>query len=338
MQFRILLSHLLLFLSVGHCYAQERLAETGDTLAVSDGMVLDDTDIASLHSNYVLGQDDQITLFVSDVEELSGKPIRIDMKGNINLPMAGRVHAAGLTADQLEQGIADRLKRFLQNPEVMVSITEFRSQPISVLGAVGSPGVHQVQGHKTLFEVLSLAGGLRQDAGPAVKITRDLKWGRIPLPDAKDDPTGKFSVASVSARSVMNATDPAENIAIKPQDVISVPRAGVVYVIGAVHKPGGFVLGEKESLSTLQVVSLAEGLDHTAAPRSARIMRTLPGNSARSEIPVDLSKLMSGKAPDLLLKADDILFIPNSASKRAGVRAMEAAIQIGTGMAMYGRY
>jgi polysaccharide biosynthesis/export protein len=289
-------------------------------------------------STYMLGPDDQITLYVSDAEEISGKPMRIDMRGDINLPMAGRIHAAGLTAEQLEVAIENRLKRFFQDPEVVVSITEFRSQPISVLGAVNTPGVHQLQGRKTLFEVLSLAGGLRQDAGAKVKITRNLQWGRIPLPNAKDDITGKFSVASVSVKSVMNATDPTENIAIKPQDVISVPKADLVYVVGSVHKPGAYVLGENESLSALQVLSLAEGLDKTAAPTKAKIMRALAGTSKRSEVPVDLKKLMGGKGTDLSLKADDILFVPDSAAKSVTARTLEAAVQIGTGMAVYGRF
>ncbi len=286
-------------------------------------------------SNYVLGPDDQITLYVADAEEISGKPMRIDMRGDMNVPMAGRIHAAGLTAEQLEAAVESHLKRLFKNPEVVVSITEFRSQPISILGAVNAPGVHQLQGRKTLFEVISLAGGLRQDAGNTVKITRDIRWGRIPLPGAKNDETGKFSVASMSVKSIMNASDPSENIAIKPQDVISVPKADLVYVVGSVHKPGGFVLGENESLSALQVLSLAEGLDKTAAPEKAKIMRAVPGTSNRTEVAVNLKKLMAGKGTDLSLKADDILFVPDSAAKSVAARTFEAAVQIGTGLAIY---
>ena len=288
-------------------------------------------------SNYILGPDDQITLFVSDLDEISNKPMRIDMRGDLTLPLAGRVHAAGFTADQLESEITDRLTKYLRNPEVVVSITDFRSQPISILGAVMQPGVHQLLGHKTLFEVLSEAGGLRPDAGNTVKITRNLKWGEIPLPDAKTDPTGQFSIASISSKSIMEATNPAENIAIKPDDVISVPKADLVYCIGSVHKPGGFVLGQDESLSALQVLSLAEGLDAKAAADKAKIMRAVPGSATRTEIPVNLKQLMAGKAPDLPLKSDDILFVPNSAAKSVAARTAEAALQIGTGIAIYAR-
>lgn len=338
MQFRTTLLYISALFSLAMCSGQEQSGpiSTG-TLSLPD-MTAPVPHVRNAPSTYMLGPDDQITLYVSDAEEISGKPMRIDMRGDINLPMAGRIHAAGLTAEQLEVAIQSRLRRFFKDPDVVVSITEFRSQPISVLGAVNAPGVHQLQGRKTLFEVLSLAGGLRQDAGNKVKITRNLQWGRIPLPDAKDDDTGKFSVAAVSVKSIMNATDPTENIGIKPEDVISVPKADLVYVVGSVHKPGGYVLGENETLSALQVLSLAEGLDRTAAPTKAKIMRASPGTSKRSEVAVDLKKLMAGKGTDLSLKADDILFVPDSTAKSITSRTLEAAVQIGTGMAVYGRF
>jgi polysaccharide biosynthesis/export protein len=288
-------------------------------------------------SNYILGPDDQITLFVPDIEEISNKPMRIDMRGDLNLPLAGRVRAAGLSAGQLETAVVARLRKFLKDPEVVVTITEFRSQPVSVLGAVTTPGVHQLQGRKTLFEILSMAGGLRPDAGNTVKITRNLEWGDIPLTNAKRDSTGQFSVASVSSKTVIDATDPAQNIVIAPHDVISVSKADLVYCVGSVNKPGGFVLGQNESLSALQVLSLAEGFSKTAAPGKARIMRVVAGSPNRAEIAINLKDLMAGKAPDLPLKSDDILFIPNSAARSIAARTAEAALQVATGVAIYAR-
>ena len=135
----------------------------------------------------------------------------------------------------------------------------------------------------------------------------------------------------------MSASNPAENITIRPNDVVSVPKANMVYAIGAVRKPGGFVLGENESLSALQVLSLAEGLDHAASSQKAKIMRAIPGSSNRAEIPVDLQKILTGKSSDVALLSDDILFIPTSVAKNAAVRSMEAAIQVGTGIAVYRR-
>ena len=294
--------------------------------------------VESAPSSYILGPGDQVTLFVPDVEEISDKPMRIDMRGELNLPLAGRVHAADQTAGQLEAAVEARLRKFVKDPEVVVTITEFHSQPVSVLGAVMTPGVHQLEGHKTLFEILSMAGGLRPDAGNTVKITRNLQWGEIPLPNAKADPTGQYSIASVSSKSVIDATDPAENIVIKPHDVISVSKAAMVYCVGSVVKPGGFLLSQNETISALQVLSLAEGLARTAAPDRAKIMRAVPGSSSRTEIAVNLKQLMAGRAPDLPLKSDDILFIPNSAARTFAQRTAEAAIQIGTGVAIYGRY
>ena len=288
-------------------------------------------------ASYILGPDDQIVLQASDVEELSGKPVRIDLDGNITLPLIGETQAAGLTPSQLQARLKDRFKRYLRNPDITVSIVEFRSQPVSVLGAVQNPGVHQLQGNKNLFQMLSLAGGLRPDAGSLVKITRRLKWGRLPLPGAADDATGHYSIASVPVRSILNAVAPTDNIVIRPEDVISVPRAELIYAVGAVRKSGGFVLGERESISALQALALAEGLDRTASAQNAKILRAMDGSANRSEIPVDIRKILAGASADVPLKADDILFIPASGAKSVALRTFEAAIQIGTGVAIYRR-
>jgi polysaccharide biosynthesis/export protein len=279
---------------------------------------------------YTLGSGDQIIVRVLNLEEIDTKPVPIDLKGSINLPVAGRIQASGLTTEQLEAAIAERLKKVLVKPDVSVYLAEMRSQPVSLLGQVQTPGVHQLQGQKNLFEVLSLAGGLRQEAGPVINITRRLEWGPIPLPSASNDSTGRYSVASVDVKSVMNATNPAENILVMPNDVISVPKADTIYVIGAVKKPGAYVLGEHHTLSALQVLALAEGTDKTAATQDAKIMRVLPDSNDRAEIPVDLRNILSGKTPDVPLTADDILFVPVSKAKAVGYRALEALVQAGT--------
>jgi polysaccharide export outer membrane protein len=292
---------------------------------------------AQAPSSYILGPDDQITVRALDVEEISEKPVRVDMRGFISLPLIGRLRAAGLTAEQLESEIAARLRKYLTAPDVSVAVTEFRSQPVSVLGAVGNPGVLQLQGRKSLFEILSMAGGLKPEAGNTINITRQKQWGPIPLKSAKPDPTGQFTVAEVSVRSVMDAKNPEENIQILPNDVISVPKADIVYVIGSVRRAGGFPLNERETITVLQALSLAEGLERTAAPKSAKILRMTPGNSARTELPVNLKKILAGESSDVPLQADDILFVPNSAAKSASLRTVEAAIQITTGIIIWRR-
>jgi polysaccharide export outer membrane protein len=295
---------------------------------------------AQTPDTYALGIDDQLMVKALDAEEVTTTaPIRIDARGNITLPMIGRIHAAGLTTEQLADLLEEQLKKYLQHPDVSVYLVEMRSQPISILGAVTTPGVHQLQGHKTLFEVISLAGGVRLDAGYSIKITRRIEWGRIPLPDAKDDPTGRYSIASVNIKNIMDAENPAENIEIKPEDVISVPKGELIYVIGSVRKPGGFVLGENQHLSALQVLSLAEGLDHFADSRHARIMRPVPGTEARMEIPLDMKALLDGKTADVPLQANDLLFVPNSGKKAAAAQALTTVLgmgtSIGTGLAIY---
>jgi polysaccharide biosynthesis/export protein len=287
---------------------------------------------------YVLGPDDQVLISVLDADEIGKTAYRVDLRGNLNVPLAGRFHAAGLTLEQLEAEISRRLKEYLQEPVVTVSVSEFRSQPVSILGAVNAPGVHQIRGSKTLFEAISEAGGLRNDAGNSIKITRHKEYGPIPLPGAAADSSGAYGVAEVSIKSVMEARNPGENILVKPNDVISIPRAELVYVIGSVKRAGGFILSERASVSVLEALSLAEGLDRTASPANAKILRYTAASSTRAEIPVDVKKILGGKSGDIPLLPNDILFIPNSTAKSATIRALEAAVQIGTGLAIYRPY
>lgn len=289
--------------------------------------------VPARNDNDALGPGDQILIRAIDVEEIDNKPVFVDRRGNIDMPVVGKLQAAGLTPDQLENAIKFRLTRVLRNPpDVSISVIEVHSQGVSVLGAVTTPGVHQLQGEKTLFEVLSLAGGLRPDAGYTVIITRQIEWGPIPLPTATLDSTGRYSVASVSVKSIMAASNPAENIHIKPNDVISVPRADIIYVIGAVKKAGGFALNDNGTRSALQILSLAEGLDKAAAGDRARIMRAVQNSDNRDEIPINLKKILAGKSPDVQLKPDDILFVPISGAKSAGFRTIDILTASATGL------
>src|SRR5437868_1385987 len=193
-----------------------------------------------IDSGYVLGPGDQIAIRVVNFEEINDKPISIDLSGSIRLPMVGRIPVSGLTIEQVASEISKRLETYVKYPDVSVSVTEFRSQPVSVIGAVKNPGVQQVQGQKTLVEMLSAAGGLDSTtAGSTLKVTRRLEWGPIPLPGAGNDSTNQFSVAQINVKSLLEAKNPEENILVKPYDVISVPRGDTVYVIGEVLKAGG---------------------------------------------------------------------------------------------------
>jgi len=296
---------------------------------------------AEVRAAYLLGPDDSIDIRIPEIEEIGDKPYRVSDSGYINLPLVGQVHAAGLTVEQLEAELATRLNAYFKKPSVSVSVAEFRSQPVSVIGAVTTPGVIQLQGNKTLVEILSMAGGVRTDAGHSVKITRKQQWGRIPLPGATVDPTGRFSIGEVRLKAIMEARNPEQNLLIRPEDIISVPRADIVYVIGDVLKSGGYVLNDQETLSVLQALALAGGLERTAAPRKAKILRPAPGAERRTEIPVDLKKILAGDANDVAMAPEDILFVPGSGSKKAALRTLDAILTMGTsigvGTAIYRR-
>ena len=287
------------------------------------------------HDTYVLGPGDALTVSVLDLDEMGKESYRIDMAGNLTLPLIGVIHAEGLDVSQIVDAIKDGLSKYMKDPDVTVGITEMRSQPVSVLGEVRNPGVIQLMGQKSLFEVLSLAGGLSPEAGYLVRITREKQWGEIPLPGAQLDRTGEFWTAEVSVKEVINGASPEKNIPIKPNDVITVPKGEIVYVLGAVKKSGGFVLGEREQVTVLQALAMAEGLDRFANTSDAKILRRTPNAQNPSGRPIDLGKILKGKAADISLSSDDILFIPTSGSKQALSRTLDAGINLGTSAAIY---
>ncbi len=285
-------------------------------------------------TNYVLGPEDQITVRVFAADDIPDRPAQIANDGTVTLPMIGVVHAAGLTVDQLQANLETAYKKFFKEPQVTVQVNDSRSQPVSVAGNVNTPGVVQLKGTRNLMEVIGLAGGLRPDAGDSVLLTRLSGEGPIPVSGAFVDPTGKYNVAHINIRSVMNGNNPQGNILIKPHDVITVPRARMVYVLGNVGRPGGYVMTDDETMSVSKAVALAGGWDKTAALGSARILRA-GGGAERDQIPADLKKIMSNKTADVELRPDDILFVPNSLAKAISVRGVEAAIGLGTGLVVY---
>jgi len=285
--------------------------------------------------SYILGPQDTLTIKVVNMEELGDDPYPVDLTGFVTLPRIGRVRAAGLTIEQLREQLITKLRDYLQDPVVTVTVTEFHSQPVSILGAVENPGVHQIKGQKTLFEVISEAGGLKDDAGNTITITRQMVNGALPLKNAQTDPSGRYSIADLNIRSVMSARNPQDNIPVKPYDVITVPKADLIYVIGAVKRPGGFPLTERANMTVLEALSLSQGLDKAAASKRARILRTDEVTHAHQEIPINVQKILDGKGNDQPLLSNDILFIPTSAAKQASYRALEALVQTGTGIAIY---
>jgi polysaccharide biosynthesis/export protein len=315
-----------LFVAV-NCLAQQAMpVATGNQKANCGDQV---------RSTYLLGPEDELQISGPELEELTSKTVRVDGEGDLQVPLVGRVHVAGLTVQQAEQELNKKLSAYIKHPQAAVDVKELRSQPASILGAVNQPGVHQVEGHKTLLEMISMAGGVRPDAGYSIRITRQVEWGCIPLPGATLDASGRFTVAQVNLQDIMEAKTPQENIQIFPHDVISIPKAELIYVTGDVKKSGGFILGERQTMSVLQAVSLAEGLGQAPDPRHAKILRLNPGADQRTEIPVDLRKILQGKGGDVPMQGNDILFVPDSTGRKVALRVMEAAISTGTGLAIY---
>jgi polysaccharide export outer membrane protein len=306
-------------------------------LAVSMPAVSADTDAGRRSEAYVLGANDRITVRCLNVEEFPQTPIRIDSDGQVTLPFIGRIKLAGSTVSEAERDVEAALSKYVREPLVSVNVAESHSQPVSVYGAVNNPGIYQLEGDKSLSEVLSMAGGLRKDAGLRLKVTRDTKWGPLPLPSVTKDTTGQFNVADVEIDGLIRGTNPAANIEMKAYDVISVPQAELVYVVGQVKKPGGFTMTGRDGLTVLQALAMAEGLDHTSAPKKARILRK-SGDSGPHEVPVNLDAILSGTSRDVVLQADDILFVPNNTAKSAGMKTLDTMIQLTTGIVIYGKY
>jgi len=289
-------------------------------------------------AGYRLGPEDQVSIRVMDMDKLqldSASAPKINVNGDLDLPVIGHLHAEGLTLDQLRAAIADRLCDVLNAPSVSVSIVQYRSHPISVLGSVRTPGVFQVSQTKRLLEVLSLAGGLAPEAGDKIKISRVIASGPLPLPNVSQDDVSGYYVGTVNVRNLIDDADTSLNIPVLDGDVIAVSKAELIYVMGAVKRAGGFPLGDRTAVSVLQALSLAEGFDRAASPNKARLLREDKPGQDRTETIVDLRPIMSGTAPDVRLRANDILFIPTSGAKMVSLRAIEAAVQVGTGFAVF---
>jgi polysaccharide biosynthesis/export protein len=310
-------------------------------------------------TKYRIGPDDVLDINVFAAPELN-RIVRVSSSGDISLPLLGSVRAAGLTPVGLESHLQDLLRRsYMNDPHVSVFVRDLQSHPVSVMGAVKTPGVFQVRGPKTLLEVLSLAGGLSDDAGDTAIIMRGAtavpQSGRKSLTVPGDIPSPSPTATSVSSanasldpdahsretgiqvnlKDLLDSADPHYNPAVYPGDIVKVTRAGVVYVVGEVKKPGGFTLKSSEKLSVLQAIALSEGLTRTAAKSNARVIRTDPVTGERKEFGIDLSKIMKGKDQDIVLESKDIVFVPNSAARTTFSRGAEAAAQTLTGLLIF---
>jgi polysaccharide export outer membrane protein len=231
----------------------------------------------------------------------------------------------------------------VSNPQVSVTLKEQHSQPITVIGSVRSPQVIQAVRQTTLLQVLSQAGGVSEDAGSVVIITRA---PQVPVASENAEATKDSEPTQVpdepltftiSLSDLLESGNSSFNITILGGDVVAVPRAGIIYVVGAVHRPGGFVMqNDRDRMTTLKILSLAGGMTGSARQRYAVILRKNNGTGKRDEVPVDLKKVMDLKTEDVMLQSSDILFVPDSSGKKALQRAGEVAIGLASGAALVG--
>jgi polysaccharide export outer membrane protein len=265
-----------------------------------------------------IGPGDELDISVYGVPELS-QHVRVDTSGDIHLLLVGPTHVEGLSSEEARGVIEKRLVegKFVKNPQVTVFLKEFTNQSVSVVGEVNKPGNYPALTTRRLYDAFQQAGGLTPTAG-TVSITH---------PGQMESST----VISLSTDPVKSAQ---ANVEIMPGDAITVSKAPVVFVLGEVTKPGGYVLGsdsnlEDSRLTVMRVVALASGPIHGAALNKSKIIRRTP--QGLEELPVRLKEIMAGKTPDPPLQAEDILYIPGGRSSAY----LNSILTMATGAAIY---
>lgn len=325
--------------------------------------------------DYVIGRGDLLTVEVFDVAELTReiRVSQTGSIGIPLVPV--RLQVSGLTEIQAQQKIAEVLEAngLISHPQVTVSVKEKKSKPITVVGAVSHPMVYEADRPVTLLEVIAEAGGIASDAGDSVIITRPDQAsmensGEPPEITAEDlqgiaganapaetqpaaagangsqqaspppiaaEPPPLNNTITVNLNDLLEAGDSRNNIILQGGDIVTVPHAGIVYVLGAVAHPGGFVVSnDREQLSTLKALALAGGLNPTAKKHQAVIIRK-DAAGQQHQVIVDLGKVLNQQTEDVRLQASDVLYVPQSGSRTALIRAAEIGLGIGTAVAIF---
>lgn len=305
---------------------------TGDATRIQPAMQL------MPGEDYTISPDDILDIYVVDVAELS-RSFRVSPSGTVNLPFVGKpLSAAGLTLPQLSESIKEALRSngVVMNALVTVSVQQSRLHSVAVTGAVKHPQIYPLFGRATLLDVISQAEGLTDDAGDAAIVHRgDIAvraLGLNPLDDAA-------LTLRVDIKDMLEAGKAHSDTAIYPGDRVTIPRAGIVYVVGAVNKPGGYTIRtNRAGMTAMQAVALAGDVKSTARRDRAMIVRVdAQSASGRTQIPMNLKQIMLGKTADPTLQTEDILFVPDSTSKKVMQKSVESAVQLATGFAIYGR-
>ena len=266
-----------------------------------------------------IGPGDMINVTVFETPELSAS-LRVNQNGDINMPVLGPVHVSGLNTLQAAMAIQNALRDegMLIDPHVTVSTTEFASQGASVIGEVHNPGIYPTLGSRRLLDMIALAGGVSSAAGRLVTIIH------------RGDSAHPVHIALQPTPAAMREQ---KNPVILPGDTVDVAKAGVIYIIGDVLRPGGILVDNNERLSVIEALSLAGGMDKTAALSGTKLIRKLP--TGREEVDLDLKRMLYGKQADVLVSDGDILFVPSSTGKTLLYRGTEALFGVGTELAYY---
>ncbi len=262
-----------------------------------------------------LGPGDLISLVVYDSPELS-RNFRVDEEGGLRLPMLRQhIQVAGLTMDECENAIAGALanEQVMVNPIVSVSVTEFHSRPISVVGAVRTPSTFQASSSMTLLDAITRAGGMTDNAGSEIQISHQ---------PSSEHPGAVGLVERVPAKSLQDPASNSANIVLQGGDIVRIPQAGQVYMVGNVKHPGPFYITNNSEMTMMRALSIAGGLDSFAS-HTAYIYRSDKDDQHKSEIPIKLNKILARKAPDVPLYADDMVYIPNRPLAANSMKALE---------------
>jgi len=322
-ELQALLTQLVLICLAGTASAQDPISPQAVAPVASAGAVASSASTLNLttRERYVIARDDLLDIDVVGVQELS-REYRVDGDGMITLPMLSRaVMAAGSTLNQLSQSIREDLvgAGLLRDPQITVSVKSSPWNTVVLSGAAKKPGVYPVYGHTTLLQLLTEAEGLSDDAGNNAIVTRAEK----PLQRTEPNPAARPGDLSsrtikVDVGRLWRNGDASLDVDLHPGDRVTVERAGIVYVLGAVNRAGGFVLSDdQEQMTVLRAIALAGNFTHDAKPAHAVIIRKTPGASGgKREVRVDLRKVLSDQAPDQPLLASDILYVPESGARR----------------------
>ena len=271
-----------------------------------------------------IGKDDLVGITVYDSPELT-RSVRVDANGEIRLPMLRqRIKAAGLLPEELETAITKALtdENVLVEPIVTISVVEYRSRPISVVGAVKNPLTFQATGTVTLLDAISQAGGLTENAGSEILVSSQ--------PSGTSDKSVSL-IQRIPVHGLISGEDPTLNLHLEGGEEVRVPEAGRVFVLGRVKHPGAFFITDGSESSVMKALALSEGLD-TFSSHKAYIYRLEGGSGGRSEIPIELNKILDRKSPDVPLMANDILYIPDATGTRASLKVLETSVGIGAAL------